>query len=260
MIIFGLFLAVFVGVTLGLVGSGGSILTVPIFVYIFGVDPVLATAYSLFAIGATSVLGGVKGFLNENVDMDKLLKFGVPSMISVFVTRKHIVPLIPDEFHISSYIIPQETVLMVCFAIIMLFAAYAMMHEIKMPKQHFSFLSVVLKGAFVGSVTGIVGAGGGFLIIPALTNFFNLSMKKAVSTSLVLIAINSMLGLLGDWRRINLFDWNIVLIYTGLTIVGMFIGFYFSNKIDGKSLKKMFSVGIIIVAVLVLVEELGLIH
>ena len=89
MIIFGLFLAVFVGVTLGLVGSGGSILTVPIFVYIFGVDPVLATAYSLFAIGATSVLGGVKGFLNENVDMDKLLKFGVPSMISVFVTRKY---------------------------------------------------------------------------------------------------------------------------------------------------------------------------
>mgnify|MGYP001947259042 CR=1 FL=1 len=107
MIIFGLFLAVFVGVTLGLVGSGGSILTVPIFVYIFGVDPVLATAYSLFAIGATSVLGGVKGFLNENVDMDKLLKFGVPSMISVFVTRKYIVPLIPDEFHISIYIIPQ---------------------------------------------------------------------------------------------------------------------------------------------------------
>lgn len=259
MIIFGLFLAVFVGVTLGLVGSGGSILTVPIFVYIFGVDPVLATAYSLFAIGSTSMIGGVKGFLHNDVDIDKLLKFGVPSMISVFVTRKYIVPLIPDEFHIAGYIIPQETVLMVCFAVLMLFAAYAMMHEIKVSKQNFPFWSVVVKGVFVGSVTGIVGAGGGFLIIPALTNFFHLSMKKAVSTSLVLIAINSILGLIGDWRRINLFDWNILLLYTGLTIVGLFIGFFWSNKIDGKRLKKIFSIGIILVAVLVLLEELGLV-
>ena len=258
MIILGLLLAVFVGVTLGLVGSGGSILTVPIFVYIFGVNPVLATAYSLFAIGSTSIIGGVKGFVQGDVDIDKLLKFGIPSMISVFVTRKYIVPLIPDEFHIGTYVIAQETVLMVCFAILMLFAAFAMMHEIKVPKQHFSFMSVVTKGVLVGSVTGIVGAGGGFLIIPALTNFFHLSMKKAVSTSLVLIAINSMLGLLGDWRRINLFDWNLLLMYTGLTVVGIFIGFYFSNKIDGPSLKKLFSYGILIVAALVLMEELGL--
>src|SRR5690606_9058184 len=120
MIILGLLLAVFVGITLGLVGSGGSILTVPIFVYIFGVNPVLATAYSLFAIGSTSIIGGIKGFVQGDVDIDKLLKFGIPSMISVFVTRKYIVPLIPDEFHIGTYVVAQETVLMVCFAILML--------------------------------------------------------------------------------------------------------------------------------------------
>ncbi|MBD1430554.1 sulfite exporter TauE/SafE family protein [Sphingobacterium sp. DN04309] len=255
----GLFLAVFVGITLGLVGSGGSILTVPIFVYVFGVDPVLATAYSLFAIGATSIIGGAKGFISKDVDIDKLLKFGIPSMISVFLTRKFLVPLIPDQFNIMGYIIQQEVVLMVSFAVLMLFAAYAMFHEINIPKAQFPFITVVAKGVFVGSVTGIVGAGGGFLIIPALTNFFNLSMKKAVATSLVLIAINSFLGLLGDWRRIDLFDWNLLLQYTLLTIVGIFIGFYLSNKIDGKKLKRIFSVGIMAVAIFVLLTEFGII-
>ncbi|NGM73801.1 sulfite exporter TauE/SafE family protein [Sphingobacterium sp. SGL-16] len=255
----GLFLAVFVGITLGLVGSGGSILTVPIFVYVFGVDPVLATAYSLFAIGATSIIGGTKGFISKDVDIDKLLKFGIPSMISVFLTRKFLVPLIPDQFNIMGYIIQQEVVLMVSFAVLMLFAAYAMFHEINIPKAQFPFITVVAKGVFVGSVTGIVGAGGGFLIIPALTNFFNLSMKKAVATSLVLIAINSFLGLLGDWRRIDLFDWNLLLQYTLLTIVGIFIGFYLSNKIDGKKLKRIFSVGIMAVAIFVLLTEFGII-
>lgn len=259
MLVFGLILAVFVGVTLGLVGSGGSILTVPIFVYVFGVDPVLATSYSLFAIGATSIVGGVKGFVNKDVDMDKLLKFGIPSMLSVFLTRKFVVPLIPDEFNVFGYIIPQEVVLMVLFAILMLFAAYAMFNEVSIPKSHFPFITVVTKGVFVGSVTGIVGAGGGFLIIPALTNFFNLSMKKAVATSLVLISINSLLGLLGDWRRIESFDWNLLLFYTLLTVVGIFIGFYLSNKIDGKKLKRVFSVGVMMVAVFVLLTELGII-
>lgn len=259
MFLLGLFLAVFVGITLGLVGSGGSILTVPIFVYVFGVDPVLATAYSLFAIGATSIIGGAKGFISKEVDIDKLLKFGIPSMISVFLTRKFLVPLIPDQFNIMGYIIQQEVVLMVSFAILMLFAAYAMFHEINIPKAQFPFITVVAKGVFVGSVTGIVGAGGGFLIIPALTNFFNLSMKKAVATSLVLIAINSFLGLLGDWRRIDLFDWNLLLQYTLLTIIGIFIGFYLSNKIDGKKLKRIFSVGIMAVAIFVLLTEFGVI-
>lgn len=255
----GLFLAVFVGITLGLVGSGGSILTVPIFVYVFGVDPVLATAYSLFAIGATSIVGGIKGIVNKDVDMDKLFKFGIPSMISVFLTRKFVVPLIPDEFNLLGYVIAQETVLMVLFAILMLFAAYAMFKEIVIPKTDFPFATVVLKGVFVGSVTGIVGAGGGFLIIPALTNFFNLSMKKAVATSLVLIAINSTLGLMGDWRRIDLFDWELLLTYTSLTVVGIFIGFFLSNKIQGKNLKQMFSISIMLVAIFVLLTEFGII-
>jgi uncharacterized membrane protein YfcA len=259
MFVFGLILAVFVGITLGLVGSGGSILTVPIFVYVFGIDPVLATAYSLFAIGATSIIGGVKGFIYKDVDFDKLLKFGMPSMVSVFLTRKFIVPLIPDQFNLFGYTVAQEVVLMVLFAILMLFAAYAMFQEINIPKRNFPFTTIVLKGIFVGSVTGIVGAGGGFLIIPALTNFFNLSMKRAVATSLVLIAINSILGLLGDWRRIELFDWNLLLLYTLLTIVGICIGFYFGNKIDGKKLKRFFSMGIMVVAIFVLLTEFGII-
>ena len=259
MFILGLILAVLVGVSLGLVGSGGSILTVPIFVYIFKVDPVLATAYSLFAIGVTSITGGIHGIIQKNVDFDKLIKFGIPSMISVFVMRKFIVPFIPEEFFIFGYVIPQVTVLMVLFAIVMLLAAYAMFKEVIIPRTSYPFAGVVIKGIIVGSVTGIVGAGGGFLIIPALTNFFHMSMKKAVATSLVLIAINSFLGLLGDWRHINLFDWNMLLEYTSLTILGVFMGFYLSTKINGKSLKRIFAVGIMLVAIFVLMTEFGII-
>ena len=259
MFLLGLFLAVFVGVTLGLVGSGGSILTVPIFVYIFGVDPVLATAYSLFAIGITSLVGSVRGIVNQTVDFDKLIKFGIPSMVSVFLTRKYLVPLIPDEFHVLGYVFGQDEVLMVLFAVLMLFASYAMFNEITIPKSSFPVAAIFAKGVIVGFVTGIVGAGGGFLIIPALTNFFNLSMKKAVATSLVLITINSMLGLLGDWRRIGQFDWHMLLTYTSLTVIGIFVGFYLSNKIDGKNLKRLFSVSIMLVAILVLLAEFGVI-
>ena len=259
MFILGLFLAVFVGITLGLVGSGGSILTVPIFVYIFGIDPVLATAYSLFAIGVTSIVGGAKGIIKKDVDFDKLLKFGIPSMISVFLTRKFVLPLIPDEFHVFGYIIAQNVVLMILFAVLMLFAAYAMFYEITIPKSKYPLFAIVSKGIFVGSVTGIVGAGGGFLIIPALTNFFHLSMKKAVATSLVLIAINSLLGLLGDWRRIDQFDWDLLVMYTILTVLGIFVGFFFSNKIEGSKLKRTFSIGIMAVAIFVLLSEFGVI-
>lgn len=255
MLFIGLFLAIFVGTTLGMLGSGGSILTVPIFVYIFKIDPVLATAYSMFAICINALVGGIRGFKNANVDMDKLLKFGIPSMISVFVMRKFIVPLIPDEFEVLGFVIHQSELLMVIFAILMLFAGYAMYNDLKLPHKRYSFLSILSKGVLVGSVTGGVGAGGGFLIVPALTNIFNLEMRKAVSTSLVLISINSFLGLMGDTRRIGQFDWTLLLGYTSLMLLGLFFGFYLSNKIESKKLKRVFGIGIILVGVIVLLEE-----
>ena len=259
--ILGLVLAVFVGVTLGLVGSGGSIMTVPILVYIMGVNPVLATTYSLFTIGLTSLIGSIKGIIHKDVDFQKILLFGIPSMITVFIARQYLLPLVPDTFEVGNYVIHQDKLLMLLFALVMMLSAYGIISDHYRKKcdelcVDVTKFKIVLQGVIVGLVTGAVGAGGGFLIIPALVNFFKLSMKKAVSTSLLLIAMNSILGLLGDLEKINNIDWNLLLPYTSLTVLGIFIGFVLSNRIDGGHLKLAFGYMIALVSIFVAINVL----
>jgi len=260
----GLILAVIVGITLGLVGSGGTILTVPILVYAMGVNPVIATTYSLFAIGATAVVGGIKGFYKNEVDLQKVITFGLPSLLMVFIVRNYMLSLVPEVFVFGSWEIHREVVLMILFALVMIASSYSMISGtgisfVRTSKRNSeSVRQVVAQGLFVGFVTGVVGAGGGFLIIPTLVSVFSLPMKKAVSTSLVIIAINSAFGLLGDLEKFPEFDWYLLLSYTFFTIGGIFIGFFLSNKMDGEQLKKSFGYLILIVGIFVLLKELWL--
>lgn len=260
MYIIGLLLAILVGLTLGMIGSGGSILTVPILVYIFGINPVLATTYSLLVIGVTSFVGAMNGIKNRSVDFNKVLYFGLPSMITVFVVRSYILPLVPDEIHIAGYIFKQENVLMVLFAGIMMLSAIPMIrvskneHNNSPKKEHLAI--ILIQGILVGFVTGVVGAGGGFLIIPVLINSFNLSLRRAVSTSLLLITINSGIGLLGDIEKFATFDWQLIVAYIILSIVGLFIGFKISSRIENAVLKKGFGIGILTLSCLILIKEL----
>lgn len=260
MYLIGLLLAIFVGLTLGVIGSGGSILTVPILVYILGVNPVLATSYSLLIIGVTSFVGAVNGIKHKNVDFNKVLYFGIPSMITVFFVRSYILPLVPDEFHIWSYVFHKDNVLMLLFAVIMLLSAIPMIKGKKIDmipnlmKQR--LLYVIVQGILVGFVTGVVGAGGGFLIIPVLINSFGLTIKRAVSTSLVLVTINSMIGLLGDLNRLSQFDWSLVTAYLALSIIGLFIGFKVSSSIENSVLKRSFGIGILALSIFILIQEL----
>lgn len=255
----GLVLAIFIGITLGMIGSGGSILTVPVLVYIIGVNPVLATTYSLLIIGTTSLVGASNGIYNKTVDFGKILYFGLPSMITVFLVRSFILPLVPDEFLIAGFVIHQENILMVLFAVIMIFAAIPMIRGNRMndfiPKSE-NIIYVVSQGILVGFVTGVVGAGGGFLIIPVLINSFGLTLKRAVSTSLVLISINSAIGVLGDIEKFHEFDWTLILAYILLSIIGLFIGFRISSKIENAVLKKGFGFGILALSLFILVKEL----
>ncbi len=260
MYILGLSLAIIVGLTLGMIGSGGSILTVPILVYILGVNPVLATTYSLLIIGTTSLVGAVNGIQKKTVDFNKVLYFGLPSMITVFLVRLYILPLIPDVFTIAGYEIHQDKVLMILFSIIMIFAALPMIRGNKVdavhdPKKE-KLVYVVVQGIAVGFVTGVVGAGGGFLIIPVLINSFWLTIKRAVSTSLVLITINSAIGVLGDIEKFPEFDIKLILAYIILSIIGLFIGFKLSSKIDNKLMKKGFGLCVLGLSIFILFQEL----
>ncbi len=260
-VVLGFAAAVVIGVSLGLIGGGGSILTVPVLVYILGIDPVLATAYSLFVVGSTSLVGAGTYMKKGLVNYKTALVFAVPSFIAVFLTRKFLVPALPDPlFSIGEALITKNIGIMVFFALIMLAASYSMIRGKKGESEgeeevKFNLPMIALEGSVVGVITGIVGAGGGFLIIPALVLLAKLPMKMAVGTSLLIIAAKSLIGFLGDLSSQTI-DWQLLLIFTGLSIFGIFIGSALSKKINEKVLKTGFGWFVLLMGIYIITKEL----
>ena len=260
--IFGYFASIIIGISLGLIGGGGSILTVPVLVYLFGVEPVLATAYSLFIVGSTSLVGAAPKYRQGLVNLKTALIFGAPAIIAVYATRKFIVPAIPQEiFTIASFTVTKSVLMMLLFAVLMVFASYSMIKGKKQDEngeqgeQKFNYPLILVEGTVVGILTGLVGAGGGFLIIPALVLFSKLPMKQAVGTSLLIIAAKSLIGFLGDIGQ-QVIDWKLLMIVTALAIGGIFIGNALSKKIPGDKLKKWFGWFVLVMGMYILVKEL----
>lgn len=251
--------ALFIGVVLGITGGGGSILTVPILVYILNYNPIIATAYSLFIVGTTSGFGTIQNFKNGLVIPKTAFLFAIPSVIGVYLTRKFIVPQIPDVvFYFGSLQLSKETFLMVLFAVVMFMAAYAMLKTQKEPDlvdyKINSLVMVMIKLFFVGILIGLIGAGGGFLIIPALLKFAKLPMKKAIGTSLLIITINSLIGFTGDIQNTDM-DWLFLLSFTTVSVIGIFIGLYIQKYINEKHLKKIFGIFVLIMSIFILYKE-----
>lgn len=265
MAIIGYFASALIGVSLGLIGGGGSILTVPVLVYLFGVDPVIATAYSLFIVGSTSLVGTLPKYREEMVNLKTAVIFGIPSILAVYATRAWLVPLIPDPvFSVASFTVTKAMLMMGLFAILMVFASVSMIRdkngaaeETEAGPQRFNYPMILLEGTVVGVLTGLVGAGGGFLIIPALVLFSKLPMKQAVGTSLLIIAAKSLFGFMGDIWHYRL-DWMLLSSVTTLAIAGIFIGNRLSRNIDGRKLKKAFGWFVLVMGVYILVRELYL--
>ena len=258
--VLGYFGALLIGIILGITGGGGSILTVPTLVYILNYNPIIATAYSLFIVGTTSGIGTIQNFKKGLVVPKKAFQFAVPSLIGVYLTRKFIVPSIPDVvFYFGSLKLSKDTFLMILFAVVMFIAAYSMLKNNKknelIERTTKSITVVIIQLFFVGVLIGLIGAGGGFLIIPALLNFAQLSMKKAIGTSLLIIAINSLIGFIGDVQN-TIIDWTFLLIFTTISVAGIFIGLYIQKFINEKMLKKLFGVFVLIMAIFILYKEL----
>ena len=258
--IIGYILAVFVGITLGLIGSGGSILSVPILVYVMGVEPILATAYSLFVVGTTALFGGVQKAKQKLVDFKKVVLFGVPTILAVFLTRKFIVPNIPEViFSTTSFTLHKSVLIMVVFAIVMIAASVRMIKPLKEKivndDDKLNYISIFTQGLFIGLVAGFVGAGGGFLIIPALLFLAKTPMKMAVGTSLFIVSIQSLIGFIGDIRPEQNLDWNLILTFTICSIIGVFIGSYLSKKIEGEKLKTGFGWFVLAMGIYIIVKE-----
>ncbi|KEZ94129.1 sulfite exporter TauE/SafE family protein [Nonlabens ulvanivorans] len=253
--------ALLIGLVLGLIGGGGSILTVPILVYALTLNPVLATAYSLFVVGATSLVGAIKNMMKGMVDFKTAIIFAIPAFIAVYLTRAYLIPAIPDElFTVSGIVITKNLAIMLFFAVIMLLASISMIRNNRKESDEDSVITynyplIILEGLVVGTITGIVGAGGGFLIIPALVLLAKLPMKKAVATSLFIIAIKSLIGFLGDVKNLEI-DWSFLLPFTALSIIGIFLGIWLNKFIDGKKLKKAFGWFVLVMGIYIIYKEL----
>lgn len=262
MIIIGYLASALIGISLGLIGGGGSILTVPVLVYLFGVDPVLATAYSLFIVGSTSLVGALPKYREGMVNLKTALIFGLPSIVAVYATRAYIVPRLPDPvFTLGSMVVSKAMFMMGLFALLMVFASISMIRDKKgaadstdVEPQRFNYPAILLEGTVVGMLTGLVGAGGGFLIIPALVLFSKLPMKQAVGTSLLIIAAKSLFGFTGDLSHYQM-DWTLLISVTALAIVGIFIGNRMSRSVDGQKLKKAFGWFVLVMGIYILAKE-----
>lgn len=254
--------AILIGLSLGLIGGGGSILTVPVLVYLLGINPVLATAYSLFVVGSTSLIGSFTYMKKELVSYKTAVVFAVPSFIAVFLTRMYLVPAIPQKLiSFDGFVLTKDIAVMVFFAIIMILASVSMIFDKKsgrnnrMEDLRFNYPLIALEGLLVGTLTGIVGAGGGFLIIPALVLLVRLPMKMAVGTSLLIVAVKSLIGFIGDIENQPI-DWDFMLIFTLLSIIGIFIGSWLSKHIKGSHLKRGFGYFVLVMGAFILIKEL----
>lgn len=250
-----------IGISLGLIGGGGSILTVPVLVYLFGLQPLVATSYSLFVVGSTSLVGAISNLKKGLVNVKAALLFGSASIVTVFMTRKFFVPVIPKRIvTIRGIDITESLVVMVLFAFLMLLSSISMIRDKKIEtdktecKDCFRFTKLFGYGITVGLVTGLLGAGGGFLLIPALVFLLKLPMKNAIGTSLMIIALNSLIGFTGDLGHFSI-DWLFLLKITAIAAAGILIGGAVGKKLHGDKLKKGFGWFVLAMGIYILLKE-----
>ena len=250
--------ALIVGLVLGLLGGGGSILTVPILVYVLGYNPVVATAYSLFVVGSSSLVGTIQKLRKGLADIKIGLAFSFPSFLAVYLSRRYLVPGLPDTlFNIGDFSLSKDMAIMTFFAIVMLLASLSMIKNKKEEKPSSfkqPYYKTFIQGLIIGTITGFIGAGGGFLYVPALVIWANLPMKKAVGTSLIIVTMNSLIGFTGDLQTIEI-DWMFLLTFSAITIAGILLGVFVSKYISGEKLKKGFGWFTLIMAFYIIYKE-----
>ena len=258
MYLLGLFISLLIGVILGLVGGGGSILTVPLVHYIFGESMLMATTYSLFVVAVSASFGSIQRIRDKEVDFRKAFMFVVPSMITALIIRLFIMPEIPVDFEFLGYNIHRASIITILLIIVMLYTGIrTLVNKKTIEVDSVTASKIILFGVLTGLLSGFIGAGGGFIIVPILLGM-GLDMKRAVATSMFIIAIQSCIALIGDFFNQEIIDiginWPLLLAITAVTIIGVLLGNIFQKKVSTLWLKKAFSFLLIAVALALLLK------
>ncbi len=250
------------GITLGLMGGGGSILTVPIMVYLFGFSPTVATGNSLFVVGLTAMIGSAMYIRKGDIDFKTGFLFAIPSVMGVNISRGLIIPKIPELIVSFDFLVlTREILIMITFAALMIAASYSMIKKksAQIPKDSAPLARgtlIAFEGLTVGLIAGFVGAGGGFLIIPALIFLARLSMRVAIGTSLMIIALQSLLGFAGDVSRGIEFEWKLLITVAIIAVFGIMIGSSVAHKIKEQKLKIAFGWFVLFMGATILIEQI----
>jgi hypothetical protein len=250
----------FVGLILGLIGGGGSLMAIPILLYLFSFDIVTATAYSLFIVGVTSLIGTIQRYREALVDLRVGLIFGLPSIIAKFMARKYILASIPEViFRTESFAFSKRLFILSLFTVLVILAASAMiLNRSRTEGNRYagrgSSLWLASLGAAIGLVTGISGLGGGFIIVPTLLFFADIPIKKAIGTSLFLISVSCLIGFTGDLSHLHV-SWPFLSGITGIAVLGIFTGNLLSSRLSSLQLKKTFGWFVMIMGIAILIKE-----
>lgn len=250
--------ALLIGLILGLVGSGGGILAVPVLVYLFGLDTMVATVYSLFVVGISSAVAGVRYWQRREVEWHIVLRFGLPAVCSIIFTKRILLPLIPEEIGvIEGVVVTKSFLIMLLFAILVLISGFSMLKGEKIAKstRNYPMYWLSILGLVGGLITGLMGAGGGFVIVPAVVHIGRLTMKTAMATSIVIIAFNTLLGFLGSFTSITI-DWPFLLSLTTISVVGIYLGTALSSRLSNQHLKRIFGWFVLTVGLAMFIKEL----
>lgn len=253
--------ALFMGLLLGLLGAGGGILTVPILVYWVGVDGYTASAYSLFVVFVTAFVGAVSHIIRKTILIQALFKFGIPSLVSVFISRAFILPLIPNTiFSFGDWEFTKNHLILFLLSLVMIWSSVSMIRSQPATSdgKQVSSLRIIMAGLVVGLITGVLGAGGGFVLIPTMVKLLNISIKQAIGTSLSIICINTGIGFFIYSRTAHDIDWHLLSWFTTLAILGILLGGYLAKWVPDQKLKPIFGWFVLTVGIFIFVKELFL--
>ncbi|MBM9578111.1 sulfite exporter TauE/SafE family protein [Leptospira sp. 201903070] len=265
MLILGYIAAFLMGTSFGLIGAGGSILMVPILFYLFGQNAIQATTNSLFVVGVTALIGALIKAKSGHINLRTGFLFAMPGFVGIYIAKHFILASLPDILiHRFGFTLTKSLLVMTVFAIIMAFSSWAMIRSGSSAAEEGSppikatssnFVGIGFKGLTVGAITGFVGAGGGFLIIPALALLLKFPLNVAVGTSLAIIAANSLFGFAISFSSVQFEDCPLLLTVSILGIGGMFFGQILSSKMEERYLRRGFGYFVFVAAFLILWDQ-----